>query len=523
MVVINGAEIVGVGPSSELGRWPAATVVDLGDRTIVPGFIDAHNHLSLTALHPLWADLTGVTDRDAARRLLAEAAVHIASSDHDPWVRAVGWNDRALSLTKADLDELEPDRPLVIAHFSYHECIVNSRALDELGITSSTRIRPVGHRTRRGRSLDGRLIERAWGEAHAHSVRSYGDPDRWADLIVERCNVLRTEGITAVHDPACAPSAEAVYRMLARDGRLPISILAMPHPEGILGDPDAARLDGPPTGEGDPLLRVGPGKLFADGGSHPNIDGHIHGNHVQFGLGFDTVAAGIDRLTSSGFGAAVHTMGNAMLDTVLDAFERCADRRSDAAGPFRIEHVTLAEPRHVQRMAVLGVAGVVQPGFVRLLGGMSANAPIDEATWMPFRSLLDAGVVLGGSSDDPCDATHGASFGRARSGLPAGSTPATCSSPINGWGWRTGYAHTRSALPPPVASSPNEARSIPESGPIWWSSMERWTAMIRRRWRRPGSQAGACTTDPADHCGRSPTVTAPLTATRTCSTRTITS
>ena len=192
--------------------------------------------------------------------------------------------------------------------------------------------------------------------------------------------------------------------MLARDGRLPISILAMPHPEGILGDPDAARLDGPPTGEGDPLLRVGPGKLFADGGSHPNIDGHIHGNHVQFGLGFDTVAAGIDRLTSSGFGAAVHTMGNAMLDTVLDAFERCADRRSDAAGPFRIEHVTLAEPRHVQRMAVLGVAGVVQPGFVRLLGGMSANAPIDEATWMPFRSLLDAGVVLGGSSDDPCDA-----------------------------------------------------------------------------------------------------------------------
>ena len=37
VVVINGAEIVGVGPSSELGRWPAATVVDTRNRTIVRG------------------------------------------------------------------------------------------------------------------------------------------------------------------------------------------------------------------------------------------------------------------------------------------------------------------------------------------------------------------------------------------------------------------------------------------------------------------------------------------------------
>ena len=423
VVVIEGDRIVAVGPAAILDQHPAAEIIDVGERTVVPGFIDAHNHLSMMALHPLWADLAGAHDVAAIGEALGATP---PPHEPDGFIRAIAWDDGKVPLTCNELDELEPDRPLVLAHFSYHQCVVNSRALDELHITASTPDPPGG---RIEHFADGRpngvLAERAWSEAHARSVEPYSDPERWADLIVERAKVLRTEGITAVHDPACSPAAEAVYAQLAAAGRLPISVLAMPHPAAMLGDPDPARLDGPPTGEGDEWLRVGPVKLFADGGNNLAVDGHIHDHPVSVGIRFESVVESIALASARGFGVAVHTMGNAMMDSVLDAFEAAA--RSGSHGhPFRIEHVTLAGPRHAARMAAMGIIGVVQPGFISLLGPAVVGFEIAEATWMPFGSLRESGLTMAGSSDDPCDADgwrvlRSSELGVTRN-LPSGET-----------------------------------------------------------------------------------------------------
>ena len=213
--------------------------------------------------------------------------MHIASSDHD---RGCGPSDgtTCASLTKADLDELEPTCALVIGAFQLrrvHRQQPGARRARHHVI--DPRIRPVGtsDTTRTVSSTAG--YRTSWGEAHAHSVRVLWRPDRWADLIVERCNVLRTEGITAVHDPACAPSAAAVYRMLARDGRLPISILAMSHPKASWAI-RCCPVGRPIDWRGRSIAGASVLASSADRGSHPNIDGHIDGNHVQFGFGFDT-------------------------------------------------------------------------------------------------------------------------------------------------------------------------------------------------------------------------------------------
>jgi hypothetical protein len=402
VVVLDGDRVAAAGERGLLARFPAAELIDLGGHTVVPGFVDAHNHLSIAALEPVWADLKGVAS-------LAELhdVLH-AQADREPeapWVRGFGWSEAetGLILDRHDLDTLGLDRPVIVTHYTLHQCVISSRGLDELGIGRTTPDPPGGEIARgAGGEPTGLLIERAWSEAHARSMAAYRDRERWSDLIAARARVLLRDGITCVHDAACPPSAERAYRRLAAAGRLPISVLMMPHAEAILSRLDAERLDGPPTGEGDEWLRIGPVKLFADGGQMPAIDVRMGGLPLQIGMLFPGLAEDMRRVIERGFGVAVHAMGNLGLDAALDAFAAAAGARRDGEHRFRIEHATLAAPSQLSRMKALGAIGVVQPGFVHHMGRAVADVHLDEHVWMPFRAIADLGIAMAASSDDPC-------------------------------------------------------------------------------------------------------------------------
>jgi predicted amidohydrolase YtcJ len=251
VVVIDGERILDVGDRGLVQRYPHATVVDLGPTTVVPGFIDAHYHLCLDALHPRWADLREVTD---SQGLVEALALQAAAEPEAGWVRGVGWSDleNGYHPTCRELDALGLERPVIAVHYSYHQCVVSSAGLDALGISASTPDPPGGTI---GRFADGTpnglLVERAFSQAQARSMAPYLDPDRWDDLIVTAARRLVAEGITCVHDAACPPSAEDRYADLVRHRRLPLGVVTMPHPQALLAPLDRGRLDGPVTGEGD--------------------------------------------------------------------------------------------------------------------------------------------------------------------------------------------------------------------------------------------------------------------------------
>jgi predicted amidohydrolase YtcJ len=403
-IAIEGDRIVMVGDAdgASPARDPEAKMVDLGGRILVPGFIDAHTHLSIAALHPRWADLSTVTDVEGLQVALARQAELERDVD---WVRGVGWTDLTdgFSPTRHDLDALNLDRPVIVVHYSYHQCIVSSAGLDALGI-GRTSPDPDGGVIERGPDGQptGLLVERAFSAAHERSMAPYRDPDQWGDHVVAAARALLADGITCVHDAACPPSAEQIYTRLARDRRLPVSVLMMPHAEALLSPLDERRLDGPATGEGDEWLRVGPVKLFADGGGLPAIDRHVHGHPISMGFTFTGLAEQARRVVERGYRVAVHAIGNRGLESALDAFEAAARARPGDDHRFRVEHATLAGPAQVQRMAGLGAIGVVQPGFLDHMGGAVDGFTLDDATWMPFASLADAGVPLAASSDNPC-------------------------------------------------------------------------------------------------------------------------
>ncbi len=415
VVVVDGGRIAAVGARALLGAYPHARVEQLAGRTLLPGFIDAHNHLSIAALHPLWADLSQVATVEQLQYALAEQAAREPAAQ---WIRGVGWNEttHGLVLDRHQLDALGLDRPIIVVHFTLHQCVVSSRGLDELGIGRTTPD-PQGGMIAHGSdgTPSGLLIERAWSTAHAASMAAYHDRDRWAELFAARARQLLRDGITCVHDAACAPSAEAVYRIMRAAQTLPISVLMMPHADAILTEPTHERLAGPPTGDGDEQLRVGAVKLFADGGVAPAMDVSIAGQRSQFGIEFPGLVEATTRAVARGFRVAVHAIGNVGLAAALTACREAARLRRDDDHRFRIEHASLAARAQIAEMKALGVVGVVQPGFLHHIGQAVEGVPFDEEIWLPFGDLARAGVPLAASSDDPCafhqplrTASHGA-------------------------------------------------------------------------------------------------------------------
>jgi predicted amidohydrolase YtcJ len=396
-VAMRDGVIAEVGPAALAQHYPDADVVDVGGRLLLPGFIDAHHHLSAEALHPIWVDLSDAADTATVIERLRRFA---QSDPATGWIRGCQWNSASVRLSREDLDAVGTDRPILVACSTLHRGLVSAAGIDALGISPGTSDPPGGKLGRDATGApNGFLREAAWGMAHAATVRSFGDPDRWGELIVERCHELLRQGITAVHDTTVSASAAHVYESLARAGTLPISVLGFPHAEEILTGMDEGAWRLGPTGEGTATYRTGPVKLFADGGPDLAIDACSHGKPVKTGMLFPQLREAMGLAVERGFSLAVHAMGDAGLRHAIGAWKTVA---SASTQPIRIEHATLAGPNEIKDLKSIQAIAVVQPSFVDALGPIAGTLQLDEATWMPFRELHDAGLLMAASSDSPC-------------------------------------------------------------------------------------------------------------------------
>jgi hypothetical protein len=231
-----------------------------------------------------------------------------------------------------------------------------------------------------------------------------------------------TEGITSVVEAGIgggwigrSPLELGAYLTARDESRLPVRVELMPVSDSLHalhGHVD----DGPQhgldlavrTGLGDDWLSIGPMKVFTDGSlightaamtedfaDTPGNRGYLQGDR-------DAILATIVAAHRSGWRVAAHAIGDAAIDLALDAYEQAQriDPRPDVR--HRIEHYGVSRPDQVIRTARLGVVPVPQGRFVGEIGDGMLRALGERAAFAyRLRSLLDAGLVVPGSSDRP--------------------------------------------------------------------------------------------------------------------------
>ena len=393
-------------------------IIDAGGNTVLPGLIDGHAHVSGNAPAVAGVDLSYVVDKDEWLQLIEAADARMPEGE---WMTG-GWWDHTLSdavfPTKEMLDEVVPDRPILLNHIDGHYSWANSLALDLAEITADTAVPPGGEI----------VIDENTGEPTGMLLE--GAQGLVRQIIPERSQAQRRQGLAEMYQIANSFGITGLHQMggledyvhLVENGDPTMRIWygARPpagtaedyagHVQGILDVQAETELRVTETGKQEdigPLLHVGFVKLINDGvlSAHTAVLLESYRDREGWMGEYITVPADlatqVHEVTSAGLPVAIHSIGDAAVRASLDAFE--ASKGNRVPYPNRIEHIELAHPDDVLRFKELGIVASMQPnhatnsiGYVPIRIGTHRE---DRA--YVWRSMLDAGVPLVFAADYP--------------------------------------------------------------------------------------------------------------------------
>ncbi len=419
-LAVRNCKIAAVGATEEISKLVGqdTQVVHLAGRTVVPGFIDPHNHFSMTTFEPVSVDCR-MPPLDGKQDVLDAIASTARGTSRGQWIWGVGFdasnNPDVTRLTRGELDEAAADNPVCIMDWSYHACYANSIALRLAGIDRNT---PDPHKgwilkDDRGEP-DGTLWERAMDPVHKVTLRAHVDhyeEDVLAELVHRNARRHLAAGITSLGDAQVMPESAELYRVADRLGKLPIVVHQMRGGERFFAVPELASKGQYLEDDVSDRLRGGTMKVFMD----PVYPGpamlrqYAHGECVRLGQIYytqDEVDALVMDATQRGLQVAIHCIGNWAIEQGLNAFES-AMRKADGSADLRprIEHFSFPTYDQIERAASLGVIVSQQPAFLYTLGehGDAVVDVMDLGTpYAPLRTMLDSGVETVAGSDFPC-------------------------------------------------------------------------------------------------------------------------
>ncbi|MBB2740399.1 UNVERIFIED_ORG: hypothetical protein FHR35_000219 [Microbispora rosea subsp. rosea] len=410
-----------VGLDEDLDGLTAEAVVDLGGAPVVPGFNDAHHHLSMRGQRLRELDLRDGRVR-TLEELYAKVAERAAGLPRDAWVKGAGYDQNKLGglhPSREALDRAAGGRPVWLQHVSGHMGVANTAAFARMGFDRVEDVPDVAGGTV-GRDADGRpdglLAEQAQGLADA-VLRPVPFED-FVEGIALAGRVAAGEGLTSFTEPGIGRGLAgngawdlAAFQEAVRRGVLPQRATLMPGSPNLhdIGDGWFGLDLGFRTGIGDERLRIGPVKLFSDGsliGRTAAMCCDYEGEPGNRGLlqqDAEALRAFILRAHAAGWQIATHAIGDHAVDVVLDAYEEAQARDPRPDARHRIEHCAVTSDAQVARIARLGVIPVPQGRFVSELGDgmLAALGPERSLGCYRQRSFLEAGIVVPGSSDCP--------------------------------------------------------------------------------------------------------------------------
>ena len=403
-VAISHGRFFAVGTTADV--LPLATArtrkIDLGLKTVFPGFNDAHAHPVESGVEHL---RKVACDKDSIEKI--QAALHERAIQTPPgqWVLGFLYDDGKTPrpINRHDLDAAVPDHPVLVQHRGGHTVFVNSRALELAHINEQTPD-PTGGRFEH--DSEGPLTGFA-ADAAAQlffklipQKNSREDYRQGAALISK---LFVSKGVTSACDADASPEDVQGYQDARDAGELGMRMYCLVSAASLNHFIDA----GIHTGFGDEWLRIGGVKQYADGSisertawlSKPYIG--IPNNYVGLQLSSrDQLYETGRKAHLAGWQLATHANGDLAIDRILGVYEQIQKEFPRKDPRFRIEHCTLLTDALIQRMRALQVIPAPFSCYVYFHGDvMHFYGEERTRNMFPMRSFLDAGLRPADSSD----------------------------------------------------------------------------------------------------------------------------
>ena len=422
LVAIENGRIAFVGTEKDGFAFPRRghqiRVVDCRGGTVLPGFHDAHIHLDGMASLEMSLDCSS-SNAGAIRAIQTLIADRAKNTPPGQWIRGRGYHEMNLvdarHPTRYDLDFCAPDNPVKLTHQSGHASVVNSLALTLLGIDEETLDLPGGVIERNSGSNipNGVLLEMEdWLSQQVPAI-SYED---WVKSIRSSKDKLLARGVTSFQDATVTNDLTdwRTFRAIVDSIGPPLRGTFM---LGNAVGKDAGAIYNDYSGQHSPRLGHMKVMVTATGGSiYPELP--------------DIVDL-FEQSNLLGIPLAVHVVELEAVAAVLEALRRAgieSPRRFFA--PHRFEHCPESPDWVIDGLKSLGIAVVVNPGFIYYSGDRYLRTIPEDGleNLYPLRSMENAQLTLAAGSDspvvpvDPIKSIYGAVFRRTLGGSLLNST-----------------------------------------------------------------------------------------------------
>ncbi len=379
--------------------------VDARGGTALPGLVDTHCHLvGLGAMRRV-LDLMGTTNITTLRlRLFGR----VSKAPTGEWIVGRGWDQELFPgrryPARDDIDDISPGNPVFLTRVCGHIALLNTKALNELGIDDEAADSEgrVFERDSQGR-LTGIIKERAVEEAMQRI-------DPWSlDLIVG--DILAGEyeaarnGLTTLHcilSPDYERELEG-FSLLRKDGKLSLRYRIYLPVEALY------RLE---KGElkipRDPMFKILGVKVYADGSlgartaalNEPYEDARDSSGILRYrDEDLMQIVQRAERLDEQ---VLIHAIGDAAITQAIKAIEVAAGGRNIRR--HRVEHCSLCTENMMVRLKKAGIGVTVQPHFIISDNWAEERLGEKRLRWLyPLKSLLRNGVKISGGSDAPVE------------------------------------------------------------------------------------------------------------------------
>lgn len=436
-VAVSGGRIIAVGDLNSMAPWREGREVTVDrcfeQQVLLPGLIDNHIHPFLGALlmptehiapEP-WKQADGsirpaVRTPEEYRRVLSERVA--ASADSELFVTFGYQSTLHGKLTRADLDAMFPGRAVIINQRSFHEFILSTPALEQLGLSAEL----VGHHPQ-VIWADGHFIETAINFVLKALLSRFLTPQWYYRGLEMTARLMHQGGITTAADMLFG-AIDPEYELSALDavfekGDAPMRIVNICDARSF-ANRARGRETGPPDQAIDFDAAIAPmqamlgratskvwfskaAKLFADGAMFSqlmqmNPPGYIDGHHGEWLMTPPVLSAGVRSMWHAGWQIHLHVNGDAGMDAVLDAVQAAQEEKPRFDHRFHAHHVGYSSQAQTVRMAALGAHASVNPYFLHALGDDYARVglgPERASQITRCGSLVRAGLKVSFHSD----------------------------------------------------------------------------------------------------------------------------
>lgn len=416
-VAVKDGIIIRVGTNEEILRLKTekTLLVDLEGKLMLPGFTDSHMHLLSYGYSLEKVDLNEATCMDDIINFGRE---FLKNHEGLAWLQGRGWNsddweDKRFP-NRYDLDKITTEIPMFYTRTCGHVIVVNSKALEIMGVNRETEQIPGGtiDFDEDGEPLG--IFTEAARDLVYNALPKLTVEDIKRMLYAGAKNALEY-GITTVHsddfEAIAAGEYQKVldaYKELEEEGQLPVRVFE----QCLLATKDILNKflsEGHTTNEGTPMFRIGSLKILCDGslgGKTALLNQPYENDKSTCGVGTltqDELNELITTAQKAGLMASIHVIGDGAMRMSLNAIERAQMLYPKADMRHSLIHCQITDEELLKRCRDINVVCNVQPAFIDsdmhivrdYVGEKRENS---SYAW---KTMMDMGIHVAGGSDSP--------------------------------------------------------------------------------------------------------------------------